>query len=397
MNQTLELIRGICLLVSFTLLAGVLLIRWLSRTEEDRGWLISKLVITLLVVGVLLKEVSVGPYFVVYGLAAAAILMVLWTGTIARALARPFGDFYDGGSEPPDPRPFYSVAKALAARGRIRESVEEIRRQLEKFPDDLEGQLLLAETQAKSLGDLDAAGATIQQLIAQPGRPPHQVSAALTALADWHLKEGRDPAAAKQCLEQIAGLFPGTEFSTAAAQRLAHLGGGEMALPATERSKFTVTEGIQSLGLRRNEGLVKAREVPPDEQAEALVRQLEAHPLDTEAREKLAELYAQHYDRPDLAADQLEQLAAQPDQPPRNTIRWLNTLADLHVRFAGDYEAAKTTLQRIVDRFPGQAAAEVARNRIDLLRLELKGKAKSQAVKLGSYEQNLGLKRGLPR
>ena len=32
-----------------------------------------------------------------------------------------------------------------------------------------------------------------------------------------------------------------------------------------------------------------------------------------------------------------------------------------------------------------------------LLKLEMKAKDKNQAVKLGSYEQNIGLKRGLPR
>jgi hypothetical protein len=54
-------------------------------------------------------------------------------------------------------------------------------------------------------------------------------------------------------------------------------------------------------------------------------------------------------------------------------------------------------LQRIVDRAPNLAAAELARHRLALLTLELKAKTTSQAVKLGSYEQNIGLKRGLPR
>jgi hypothetical protein len=49
-----------------------------------------------------------------------------------------------------------------------------------------------------------------------------------------------------------------------------------------------------------------------------------------------------------------------------------------------------------VDRAADGAAAELARRRLALLKLEMKSKDKSQAVKLGSYEENIGLKRGLP-
>src|SRR5690348_18087515 len=54
---------------------------------------------------------------------------------------------------------------------------------------------------------------------------------------------------------------------------------------------------------------------------------LEQHPLDTEAREKLAVIYADHYHRLDMATDELEQLIQQPNQPSRLVVRWLNLLA----------------------------------------------------------------------
>ena len=57
-----------------------------------------------------------------------------------------------------------------------------------------------------------------------------------------------------------------------------------------------------------------------------------------------------------------------------------------------DYDTIHATLQRVIDRFPELAAAQMAQQRIDLLRLELKGKEKSQVVKLGSYEKDIGLK-----
>jgi outer membrane protein assembly factor BamD (BamD/ComL family) len=121
---------------------------------------------------------------------------------------------------------------------------------------------------------------------------------------------------------------------------------------------------------------------------------LAAHPLDTATREKLAQLYAEHYQRPDLAADQLEQLIQCPNQPARQVVRWLNLLADLHVKQSGDWEAANQTLGRIIELFPESAAAETAQQRIAHLRLELKGREQAQAVKLGTYEQNIGLKKG---
>jgi outer membrane protein assembly factor BamD (BamD/ComL family) len=123
-----------------------------------------------------------------------------------------------------------------------------------------------------------------------------------------------------------------------------------------------------------------------------LVKHLEQHPLDNEVREKLAMIYAEHYQRLDLAADQFEQLITDPAQPGREVARWLNVLADLQLKHGADYDTIRQTLQRVIDLFPELAAAQLAQQRIELLRLELKGKEKSQVVKLGSYEKDLGLK-----
>jgi hypothetical protein len=84
----------------------------------------------------------------------------------------------------------------------------------------------------------------------------------------------------------------------------------------------------------------------------------------------------------------------QPHQPPRLVVRWLNLLADLQVRSNCDFETIRQTLQRIIDRAPNLAAAEAARRRIGLLNIELKANEKQEGVRLGVYEQNIGLKRG---
>jgi hypothetical protein len=78
-------------------------------------------------------------------------------------------------------------------------------------------------------------------------------------------------------------------------------------------------------------------------------------------------------------------------------VHWLNLLADLQIRSGSDYETVKATVQRIIDRDPELAAAGIARNRLALLKLEMKARKKNEDVKMGTYEQNIGLKHGVGR
>jgi hypothetical protein len=77
---------------------------------------------------------------------------------------------------------------------------------------------------------------------------------------------------------------------------------------------------------------------------------------------------------------------------------WLTVLANLQIRHGADYDAVRQTLQKIVDAFPGLPVAQSAQSRIDHLKLEFKGlhKEETPGVKLGVYEQNIGLKYGRP-
>jgi hypothetical protein len=88
----------------------------------------------------------------------------------------------------------------------------------------------------------------------------------------------------------------------------------------------------------------------------------------------------------------LEQLIAHPNQPPKRVVQWLNKLADLQIRHGANYDIVRATLQRIIDLYPGAPPSEVAASRITLLKLELKGKEKVADVKIGTYEQDIGLK-----
>jgi tetratricopeptide (TPR) repeat protein len=325
------------------------------------------------------------------------VLAIIWRHSLADMVAKPFASLYDGGSEEPIPRPAYSTAQSKQKKGLYPEAIAEIRKQLERFPTDVEGQLLLAQIQAEDLNDLPAAELTVERMCAQPGHAAANIVFALYSLADWHLSISQDREAARRHLQKIIELFPESEFALGAAHRIAHLGTAEMLLSPHERRKFNVVEGAKNLGLLWDREHLKPVEQDPADVAAQLVKHLEQHPLDTEAREKLAILYADHYQRMDMAVDELQQMIEQPNQPGRLVVHWLNLLADLQIRHGADLETVRETLQRIIDRDPNAAPAEVARRRLGLLKLELKAKEKSQAVKLGSYEQNIGLKRDRPQ
>ena len=393
---TILLVLGIVMAIAF---AGLTI-----RKAEDPARMAFKWVLTVIIGWVMFWKVAPvvargGYEGAFFGVPAAAVcglaLAIVWRHQLAALIAQPFASLYDGGSLPPEPRPAYSVALARQKQGKYLEAVAEIRQQLNRFPADLEGQMLLAQIQAQDLKDMLSAEITIQQFCAQPGHAPANIAFALYSLADWRLKISSDREAARGALQQIITLLPDTEFALTAAQRIAHLGDSPgIRAAALDGKKFEVTAGVQNLGLLKSLDHLKPAEMDPAQAAAGLVEHLDRHPQDTEAREKLAVLYADHYGRLDFATMELEQMIGEPARPAKLQVRWLNLLADLQVRSGVDHAAIKSTLERIIDLDPDLAAAEAARKRIGLLKLELKGKQATPGVKLGTYEQNIGLKRG---
>jgi tetratricopeptide (TPR) repeat protein len=292
---------------------------------------------------------------------------------------------FTGGSEEPDPVPLYSIAEALRKRGKFREAIYAIHEQLQKFPADFNGQIMLAEIQAENLNELGAAEITIRRLCEQK-HPPAQIAFALNSLADWQIKYAQDVDAARSALQNIAELFPETEFARTALQRIAHLADPEVLLKWREPDAVVMKPGVEYLGLLKEQAHLLPKEKPAAERMDELVAHLDAHPLDHEARERLAVLYAQEYGQLDLATEQLEQLIALPGESPKHVARWLNLLADLQVQATNSTQLAEETLQRIIDLFPHHSVAQMAQDRLALLKLELKRFEKRPAVKFPSAE-----------
>lgn len=398
MSETYEIVRGTALLLTFLAVMALVLMRWLRRSQDDPGRLVTKWIITAFLAPLAFAAIPlfgpIGPLVIVF---CAVVLSVLWTPNLVNATLRPFWQALDGGDEEPEPQPLYSIARAKRKRGRYAEALADVRAQLARFPNDVEGQMIAAEILAEDMNDLPGAEMAIQHFLDQSGHPPRHIAFALNTLADWELKYGQDRDAAQRALERLQELCPNTELALVAAQRIAHLTDAAGLVSRREPTRVLLRKGVENVGLLRDSSHLQPAAPDPEKLAAGYTAHLEIHPLDGEVREQLAILYADHYQRLDLAADQLDQLIEQPNQPMKQVAHWLNLLADLQVRHGATTETIQQTLGRIIEKFPGHPVADLARNRLELIRLEIKGKEKSQAVKLGSYEQNIGLKRGLPR
>lgn len=366
------------------------------RRSDDPGRLVMKWVLTGLIfvaLGLLSAAVGMSPILPPLAAVFGIILAILWGRDIGELFAKPFTSMYDGGAADAEPTPFYSIAQARRKRGEYEAAVGEVMKQLERFPHDFQGWMLLAEIQAEDLRDIDAAMDAVEHTLSLPDAAPKNVAYALNRAADWELKLRQDPAAAIRALERIVALLPDTELAQITLQRIAQIQHAPPPRQGAEPARLAVPRAERRLGLKTAAETPPApAEIDPATEAGVCVRRLEEMPEDHVARERLALIYAEHYQRLDLAEEQLEQMISAPHQPARQVVHWLNLMADLQIRLGDSEEKPRATLQRIVDLYPGTAHAENATHRLARLGLDFRAKEKSQAIKLGSYEKNLGLK-----
>ena len=403
MSRTFDIILGTTGLVIFIGAAGWVLFYLLKRSD-DPPKLIFKWIFTAVVLWfeltVAFPAAAKGGFDAIYGLIltlfSGMAMAITWRHSIIDLIANPIASLYDGGREEIEPKPLYSIALSKRKLNRPLEAVVAVREQLAKFPSDFEGVSLLATMQAEDMKDLQSAEITFDHFCNLPDAPDKQVAAAWTQMADWHLKLAQDSDSARASLEKIIAKYPDTGLSLAAAQRIAHLDGTvkQLLAPHDRRAMF-LPEGVKNAGLRASMADLVPEETSPETLAAELVKHLELHPLDAEARERLAIIYARHYKRLDLATLELKQLAEQPNQPHKLVAHWMNLLADLQIHGGADYETVRDTLLKIVEMFPDLPVAQIARSRLDRLKLEFKGQSKPPENKtLGVFEQNIGLKYG---
>jgi len=383
---------GITLLLSL-LVIGYVIWRVLQRSDDPVKLIVKgsvSLLVLLLVLLLVPMAVAAGPAGVLFAVVIGLILAVIWAPNLGALVASPFTRMFEGESEG-EAIPLYSIAEAKRKRGLYTEAMAEIQKQLLSFPNDFQGQSMLAEIQAQNLNDLPAASDTVERLVAQPGHYQKNIVFALSRLADWQIHAGQIEVA-QQTLQRITLLYPESEEAQLANQRIAHLGNVDRPSLTADRAPIPLPHYAENVGLRSDFTGIRAPEEDLNSVAAKYVAQLEKYPLDAETRKNLALLYASHFQRFDLAVGELEQLIQHPHQTAKQVAHWLNLLADLELKHTNAIAQPFATLQRIIDLYPGTAAAENASHRQRILKLELKGQQKSEAIKLPATDQRLGLR-----
>lgn len=273
---------------------------------------------------------------------------------------------------------FYSAAIARMKMGKFEEAEAEILKQLGDCENDFDGWMMLAELYAEHFHDLDTADQTVRDLCLQPDLNPGQVYTALTRLADWHLKLGDDPIAARTALEIVCKAYAGTHLGRLAEARLSQV----------PRSRADLLERRQGRKIRLpslrddlESSEPESSRVEAAAAANDCVNRLKSDPDDVATREKLARLFAEQLGRADMGIEQTKLLLEMPNQPESKIVEWLAQIAAWQIKYQRNTEAGREILQRIIAEYPQSPQAFAAQRRMNLLTMEARLRDKTGSPK----------------
>src|ERR1041384_3288063 len=226
---------GILVLVLGIAAIGFLYYQILKRSDDPVRIIVKTIISLVVSIPAFFFSVSAGAMGPIIIMVPAICLGIMWAPHIGAALASPFSGMFDGGNQPVEAKPFYSIAEAKRKRGDFAGALAEIERQLEKFPGDYSGEMMQASIQVEHLHNFSAGAHTIERVLAEPEQSPQHIADALSQLADWHLKFSNDPDQARQALERIVARLPHTAYAQTAAQRIGHLAPKEFLEQAQSR------------------------------------------------------------------------------------------------------------------------------------------------------------------
>lgn len=262
--------------------------------------------------------------------------------------------------------PMYGRAIAKLKFGKYSEAEMEIIRELERCEDDFQGWMMLAELYATQFNDLREAEQTILDICDQPRTTASQVSIALHRLADWYLKLGSDPEAARRALQMICDRLKGTHLARMAQLRINQLPQTPQEL-LEQQNAAPIPLPALSDELDGPPPEVTVSSPRAREMATECVQRLQADPNNIAAREKLARVFTEMLGQPDLGIEQISLLLNMPDQAELKRAEWLGTIAAWHIRYRNDSETGRAVLERVISEFPETPQALVARRRLRLM------------------------------
>jgi hypothetical protein len=262
--------------------------------------------------------------------------------------------------------PMYGRAIAKLKFGKYTEAEWEIIRELERCEDDFQGWMMLAELYANNFNDLGEAEQTILDICDQPRTSASQISIALHRLADWYLKLGGDPDAARRALQMICDRLRGTHLARMAQLRINQLPQSAQEL-LEQQGAVAIPLPALSDELDEPPPEAKVSRARAREMADECVQRLNRDPNNVSAREKLARILTEMLGQPDMGIEQITLLLNMPDQTELKYAEWLGTIAAWHIRYRNDPETGRAVLERIVTQFPETPQALVARRRLRLM------------------------------
>jgi hypothetical protein len=255
----------------------------------------------------------------------------------------------------PKPKPFLSYAKAVGRMklGKYADAESAVIEELEKCADDVEGWMMLATLYAENFRDLESAEATLRELIEQPNLTPFQISQALNRLADWQLKLGENPPAARQALRELIARCEGTPFARNAEHRLAQLPLDREELAAQRTPKKLRLPSLSEAGAEaRPAELSSDRREEARREFDRLHIRLGLQPTNLDLLERAAILQAEELGDTTAAIKGIEALLARPDRPADRVPRWLSHLATWQLKFRNNEPAARKLLEQLVREYP---------------------------------------------
>jgi predicted negative regulator of RcsB-dependent stress response len=169
---------------------------------------------------------------VLYGL----VLFALFGWSILQSIGERFGNsLYMPSDVNFQIMPEYSTAEALVNKGKYQDAIDEYRKVILEYPEDIYPHLRIAELAVNHLNDLKLAEL---ELLSAMGKAKGEDSTALAAgrLADFYQHTLQDPVRALEVMKQLREKIPGTKQAKLAEERIALLEGiaqGNVVLPKT--------------------------------------------------------------------------------------------------------------------------------------------------------------------
>jgi len=205
---------------------------------------------------------------------------------------------------------------------------------------------------------------------------------AFNQLADWQLKLADDPAAARAALEEICRRFPDTHMSRMARQRISQLPASREDLIAQRTPKaFRLPALGKNLDQAAGAPASPAERKESAARANECVQKLEKNPDNIAVREDLARILAERLDKVDEAIEQMELLLNMPEAPADKAAEWMGMVAAWQIKYQGDLQKGRETMERLVRRYPQSNHALAAQRRMSLMDLEAKIRAARASAK----------------